>query len=195
MREQVIRLYNFKELPEFVQKQLLDKYRYWHTSDSCWAQQIIGDWKYQLDKLGFIDATILSSKSSGQGSGACFDCNKIDLEKALDNPELNDNGKYDKLRKVLHLLSAEVYRNNLSNHYCHKNTRSADINYNHKKLWRLEELINELEKDLETLRIKCCDEIFQELEAEEDYLTSDEALTESLSQDHYEFTKNGILWG
>lgn len=74
----------FQELAPEVKERVLDKYRDWSTEDGTWAEYMEDDYKTQLASMGFDGVEIGYSLGYGQGDGASFTAQRIDVPKFLE---------------------------------------------------------------------------------------------------------------
>ena len=70
------------ELPENIQKKVLEEYRDW-TTDHDWWDYIYENWIEKLGGLGFNDVEISFSGFWSQGDGASFTAKSIDVAKYI----------------------------------------------------------------------------------------------------------------
>lgn len=82
MKEKVIRCLEFNELNKEQKKTVLDNYRYINVED---FSLVIDEASYKkpIEDAGFNDPKLHWDLSCCQGSGASFDCDSIDVSKAL----------------------------------------------------------------------------------------------------------------
>lgn len=90
-------------------------------------------------------------------------------------------------------IEAAVKRNNY--HYYHENTVTLEY-YDGQLLisWKhIQKLVDKLWNDIEALIKPLCCEIYRDLENEYEYLTSEEAIIETLQANEYEFYSDGTI--
>lgn len=160
-------------------------------------------WKEKLEELGYNDANISFSGFWSQGDGASFTA-KLDSE-IIKNRFLKDDEK-ELLKNCI--IYGEIYRT--SNHYSHKYTvdcRISDIDYSNEiydmedddedKYREIVDRIDGILRDIEDFILvdarNLMTEIYDELEKEYEYLTSDEQIGEMISCNGCEFTEKGEL--
>lgn len=183
-------VYKFDELSEEGKKKALEKLWDINVDDSYWYETNIDNRKEDLAKIGFEDAKIFFSGFSSQGDGASFECT-VDLKKWFDARPMN--------KQSFPALASDVadsgnYHCSIkkSGRYEHEMTMSIDSRYYgenenaEKELGALEEVI------LEDARDEARD-IYRELEKEYDYCTSEEAITETIKANDYDFTEDGKI--
>jgi len=192
MRQETLEVYKFNELASEVQEKVIEKNRNWNVEYQGWADHLLDDWKCQLEEIGFEDVEIYYSGFWNQGDGACFETKCFDFEKLVKHLDCK---KYRHLLTIVDYLSGAIEKNSYSNHYSHEKTRyvSIDLN-NHRETPLLEKLVNEFEEDLETLRKNLSHQIYKQLTTEYMYLTSDDAVKESIECNEMEFFEDGTIF-
>lgn len=143
----------------------------------------------ELEAQGFSSPEISYSSFGSQGDGASFTCKDIDILKFLKEKKLVT--KYKECKKDIEEgeISASIYRN--IHHYSHENSCSISMNdYNARAS---EKILLELENELEKAMLELCKKIYKDLENEFYYLTSDEAVKETLLCNDYDFTIDGKI--
>lgn len=181
-------VYKYNELTEEQKKKVLQNLSDINV-DYNWYEDEFEYYIEELEKMGFSDVKIYFTGFWNQGDGACFDAkvNTLDILNYLNNP------KYNKLKKIADYINITITKYN--HHYYHELTRKLEIDFNcYKKYKRINKLINELEKELEELRIFYCKQIYKRLEQQYNYLTSREAIEETLIANEYEFTEDGKIY-
>jgi hypothetical protein len=151
-------------------------------------------WKERLAQMGYSGVDMAFSGFWSQGDGASFTCESIDLE-AFVTHFFKDAEQRKLLRIVRWLeLGARIVRT--SYQYAHENTVSVEGN----PWWawdaetpRVEAALATLRDSLEEESRNLMQELYQELEKEYEYLTSEEALLEMAEANEYEFTEEGAL--
>ena len=182
-----IELFSFAELPENVQNSIIEENRYIHVEDENWFDNVKDDFHEALELLGFSNVASNFSGFGNQGDGASFTA-VWDAESIVNNPEKWQSVKAFEYFKpfIDNLLklggNAQIKRN--SSRYVHEFTCFVQV----------EDVENgELESVLEELRLDCCNKYYRNLEAEYDYLISDNAVKEYfLSCDWLKYTKRGV---
>ena len=198
MRKEVITrtLYNYNELSQQAQEKAIENL-YNINVDHEWYDYTINNWKEKLEKIGFEGVEIFFSGFSSQGDGACFD-GYVSIDKIT---QFTKDKEYKHLNYAIDKNLVEIeginVKTSYANHYSHEKTRYFELtahyyNYNG-KINRIENLIEKLEKEIENLRYNLSCELYQELNKDYDYLTSKEAIIETIEANEYEFTKEGTL--
>lgn len=185
-------VYKFDELSEGVQKDVLGKLWYINIFED-WDECTLEEAKDTLNELGFEQAKIQYTGFCSQGDGASFDA-KCNIEKLIKT--IGDK-RFNRLAKLYqaNLFSLEIEGRNSCHNYYHERTRqiSMDVNFDCQRHTNLFALCHLFTEYVEELRLTRCQEIYARLEAEHDYLTSDEAIKEAIGANEYEFKKNGEL--
>lgn len=188
-------VYKFEELTEKVQQKVLEKL--WDINlYEDWHEFTLEHFKEKLEEIGFEDAKIHYSGFCSQGDGASFDAH-VNLEKIINY--IGDK----RFNKLLHLvkesyIDVSIVKTSYANHYSHKKTRYIEVNtdFNTENYLRVNKLCDLLCDYIEDLRIRLCEEIYETLEKEYDYLTSKEQIIECINANEYEFLESGkAFWG
>lgn len=186
----------FKALPRYAQEKILDDHRLWDVGGDWWDNvfeifvedmkndniEVATEWR-KSNKRSYQEYCIYFSGFWSQGDGALFEGSIIDLDKELMSyPMLYENRKdFD----ANFWWSTYRGRTNLQIHdEIQIYLPSADAGL---RLRAQEQLVNEIETAWDELsraieeRVKShSDDLYKKLEKEYEYLTSDEAVLESL---------------
>jgi hypothetical protein len=191
-----ISLYQFDELPGKVQNRVIEKQRDRNVRQ-YWDEFIIDGWKERLEACGFCNPEIMCSGFSCQGDGACFTCDEIDFAKYTDRLIMQTNS-YDQAKwlQVFALLYDKGLVSAKIKHVgqcCHEYSTDLYSEYlgQSEDVWQR---FVALLADIETRMVQISKAIHKDLEAENDYLTSDSAIRESLMDDNMKFLENGSVW-
>jgi hypothetical protein len=191
MREKCYTVYNFEELEEKTKEKALDELRHINTEFDWW-DLVEDDFKILCKLIGVEVKNIYFSGFCSQGDGACFEgfyayakgsCRAI-RDHAPTDTELHriTDELYQVQAKNFFRLSAQVKQRG---HYLHKYCTEIRVDgQNSEDKYPAEEAIIELLRDL-------MEWLYRTLEKENDYLTSDEAIIETIEANEYEFTENG----
>lgn len=171
-----VNVYTFEELSEQAKKTVLNNMSDINVMHD-WYEHTIDSWKEKLKDIGFLDAKIDFSGFGNQGDGCSFYAT-LDLEDHLINefePLKNEDTQFEcrNCNRPSWLWKFEQ-TNFLSN-------ESMDSLSD-----KFIEYINEYQRDLSS-------EIYEELEKEFEYITSDEAISECLTNNEYYFLPDGTL--
>ena len=191
-------------MPELKEK-VLENYRDFNVDFDDWHDFTLDNWKEKLESCGFYQPEINYSGFWNQGDGASFTCYRVDipvfLEKFSDEIDLTEKQKklLLALLKDYYVFGFDVKRR--THHYCHENTvyvDSEDCLYNftgYNRLYTfLESAMQKIENAIAEKVIEFSCQIYRELEKEYYYLTSEEAVFESLRCNDYEFTEDGKIY-
>lgn len=190
MKTKTINLYLFKELSLDQQKQVIEKYRDFNNDLTCDLINYNNIHVTKLEEQGFLNPDISYSLSCCQGDGVVFDCNDFDFELLL--KEFDCKHKSWIIDILSNYCDVAVYRNSYANFYCHEKTRYFEINTyglerNCKEYLRILNIINKIDDYIENLRLQACAELENDLQADIDYLTSDDAIKDALIANEYYF--------
>jgi len=206
MREEIIKLYKFDELDPDIQEQVIDKHRDWNVDDSWWYESTIDYHTDELQKMGFNKVDIYFSGFSSQGDGAVFECKSIDFDTILEKfIKENFRDIYDWYMDGLIEFGFSIHRG--SSYYSHERTARFEVDYvefvydgelTQKEYDDMkapyQKRIDEFESWMEEWRYDYCHKIYKELENDYEYMTSDEAIKESLIDNEYEFLADGSMY-
>lgn len=179
------------ELDE-VKEKAIEKNRYINVEFNDWNNLLILDWKEKLEKAGFSDPKIYFSGFYSQGDGACFDCNSFDISRLLKNLNFTDKEKA-RILEIQDDFSITIEKNGFANHYNHERTRYTNIDSFYIENEKDKNLLFDLEKHIEQLRLDLCRKIYNDLEDEYYYLTSDQAVYDTLQANEYYFEESGKI--
>lgn len=199
MRQETVtyNVYKFEELDAKTQAKVLDNNRDFNV-DHEWYEFTLEDFREKLESLGFRDAKIYFSGFCSQGDGACFDvksCDVVKLIEALKERSNNYNLFKKYITKIANCGHIALSTRKVNYHYSHENTRKIDLDTSlPSHLNRLNKVLDLFAEEVESLRYDLCREIYKTLEKEYDYLTSDEAIKESLEANDIEFHANGQIY-
>lgn len=189
MKTKTLKLYEYGELPDDIKAKILENHRYINVDDSWWHEGEVDYWKDELKAEGFEDAEIAFSGFYSQGDGASFTAS-VNIETFL-----RKHRAITRFKKLLPLvpvgdLSARIVR--VGYHYVHEYTVKAEAGM----AWRNETeslagLRSELQRFLTERVRELSRKIYRSLETEYEFLTSDEAIIETLEANEYTFRDDG----
>lgn len=178
----VYNVYKFKELKKEIQDKVIEKLNDINT-DYEWWEYMFKDWTAKLEKLGYNDVKIYFNGFSSQGDGACFTA-QIDLLKWAKTHKLS-------AREIKAIDKGDITGRITHNYgYYFSTSTNVDINssndndYINKTREKIEKMIVEEREELG-------DELYRELKKENDYLTSKEAIIETIEAYDYDFLEDG----
>jgi len=189
------KVYKFSELSDEAREKAIEKLH--DINIHCdWYEFVIDDAKEIGKLIGINIDKIYFSGFWSQGDGACFEGNyeyrkgsvKTIIEYAPKDKELQRiAGELQTIQsKHFYKLCAYVKH---SGHYYHKMCTNIDIqhaNYAHYVPENADEIIEPLRDFM--------DWMYSWLQKEYEYLTSKEAIIETIEANEYEFTENGIIY-
>lgn len=218
MREHVIKLYQFDELNEDAKKIAIEEFRK-NMDLSNEADFITEDFAYELKELGYPIDDIEWRLSYSQGDGVAFygkveDMDKVVKRLANDEGYSIDINLYNKIIEEGFVINAKICRNSFGYHYSHYNTMEVEMSYDYietiiedlypnldissdeyvKKFNEIENLIDNIQSaissDIKNVSKKLEKDGYESLE----YYTSDEYITELISESDYEYTEDGKMY-
>lgn len=191
MRQATVKVYSFKELDDTAKNKVLEESRSINVEFDDWHDYILDEWKAKLETLGFNGVEINYSGFWSQGDGASFTAKSIDLWTYIKSQK--QGKKYASLKKWIDdgELTASVERE--THHYYHEKTVSSTIESGDTPE-KLNNLIDELERELDEFVEDNSRAIYKELEKTYEDLTTDEAVIDTIEANEYEFTAEGKYW-
>lgn len=174
MKTVSVNIYSFDELESSSKQFAIDKYRYLFVEEFDWSNLTIESFIDRLNDAGFENAKIDYS----QGSGASFEAD-IDLARFIEFKELD-------LLEAIDIAWAIVKSSNR----CHERAKAV-VYCGGPYPDELEELIHSITNRIEKARLDFSREIYNTLESEYDYRTSDEFVSESLTAMDEVFLETG----
>lgn len=195
----------WKEKDKKVYEHILEKEMYINVEHEWW-EFTVEYFQEQLEALGFSNTDINFSGFCSQGDGASF-TGDWDSERMLTVKELKEKGIglsdwAVELRRILKgnlkdIKAKQAYFSikRTSHHYAHENTVSIfDAEYWNSKKKEQYGIPPEQEDDILEGCRAAMKAMYRILGKEYDYLTSDEAVEETLSVNEYKFDKDGKIW-
>lgn len=201
-------LYKFEELPADVQDKVIEKNWDWNVECYDWWEYTIEDFKEKLEEAGVSKPDIEFSGFSSQGDGASFTCKYVDLAKLIKFTHADE--KFPLIAKAIDegKIDYSCHIGRVDRHYVHSRTAelvATDFQYiddeledenpdaYHTKSIVLETQFDDLIDFLEQWREEYSGDIYRTLENEYDYLTSREAVIETIDANEIEFTIEGEI--
>ena len=196
MRIDPIEVYTFDELSAKAKEHALENER---TSDCLHIHYDYDYYKELLNEYGFLGPTIYWTGFWSQGDGACFEIKGFDVLTYL--TKTKQKTKYKKIINQLNKENLElvgtIHRNQFGHHYEHANSRYFELETLDYEdvIFRLslQELIDDLEKNIERQRYDLSNQIYRSLEKDYEAQTSDEYLSEHLTVNQVEYRNDGRL--
>ncbi len=188
MEKREYTVYKFEELPKESQEKAIERYRDFNVELDSWVEPDLDDFCIKLTELGYPEPKFRYDLGYSQGSGASFVCKSPDKEKLLNR--LGSPKLQKLLKDKLDYLSLEV--KDLGLRYVHENSTGL--------AWSFDEFDKELETELKNFGEAINRELYslnteltKALYTTYEYLTSDEAVKESLITNDYDFTLDGEI--
>ncbi len=196
MKKITVNLYKFDELTEEAKQKSIEENRYINTEHWCWWHDVEDQFKDKMAKLGYEVEKIYFSGFSSQGDGACFE-GKVSIDEWLLAHKLGR--KYRALLNYCRNYGGYVTIAQQGHYYHEKSmtfTESDTLcNYYYLDYDRLGEKvgkqIDEVMELIETEAEEVARELYKDLEAESDYLMSDDVIADVLTTNEYDFLKEG----
>jgi len=200
MKTKTIEIYQFNELSGQAKRKTLDNFSGINTEDLAWYETTQEQFIESCKEQGFNIDEIYFSGFCSQGDGASF-TGDIDYKRYLEY--LGDNvgkGKFKLLTDNALIIDANFELIKTSHRYSHENTVEIDlslgVNTDNENLsddidiLMVDGLCDLMEQD----RLMLCNELYNSLESEYDYLTGSEAVEATLLANNYEFLIDGSTY-
>lgn len=176
-------VYSYDELDEAAKEKVLIEFSDINVEHD-WYDGVFEQWVEKLHNIGFSSADIEFSGFYSQGDGACFSA----------SPDLGALVTYlkfpkkdiEKIRQWEYQGKATGVIRTLGHMYSHENMRRFDIDADAN-----DALIDRLTEKGEELRHDLSKQIYKDLKKSYEYLTSREAIEQTIRDNEYEFTKEG----
>ena len=185
MITKTINLYQFNELTPEQQKECIEKHRDLYDDILCNLIDFDDIYIETLKDQGFLNPEISYDLSYSQGSGASFTCTELDYDILLKDY----TGKHkDWFISILKQYGEIKIERCYSCHYVHENSCNTELyeytQYNYSRI--IDELEN-IRKYIEYKRLEACSTLYDQLEADINWLTSDDCIKEHLIANDYYF--------
>lgn len=185
MKTKTINLYKFHELTAEQQAKVIDKYSDINDELTCdlttWDEHFVQCLKEQ----GFLNPDISYSLSYRQGDGASFTCTQLDYDLLLKDYA----GKHKSwMLEILKQYCEVEIKRSYSCHYVHENSCNTELyEYTLYNYPRIKDELENIRQYIEGIRLEACINLAEDLQSEIDYLTSEEAIKETLIANEYYF--------
>jgi hypothetical protein len=191
--------YNINELSQDVKETVIERER--NSDNGLWriyAGDALDEWKERLDLIGFTDADIDYSGFYSQGDGASFTA-IIDLDKVLNTLIMCgyvDTDDFNFKRVFIFADNDFIHFGitRLSSRYAHEKTCDVYSNLYINSTHDIhDKLCIDIAERIDSLRIDLCQAIYKDLEAQYEYLQTDEFILDNLTANNLQFTISGVL--
>jgi hypothetical protein len=199
MKTVELELYKFEELPEDVQAKLIEKNYDINVDDHYWYEYVFEDAK-EIGSLMGIDIKDIYFSLHVQGSGATFNGSyyyqKGSVKKVTSHAPLDE--ELHRIVKSLALLQRKFFYGlyatiEHSGHYNHERCNTITVDH-HDSYHYDSDNMNEVEDELTELLRDYMVWIYNRLQKEYDYYTSEEQIKDQLICMEYDYTKNGRIF-
>jgi len=190
MITKTIELRQFEECSKELQEKILEKH---YDINLDFSLTDYNDtYTLMIEEQGFLNPEISYDLSYCQGSGACFDCTEFDFDKLLKNYKIKHKSWILSILK--NYCQGRITRNYYATYYEHENTRDFQLelydNFTHP---RIEKTMQDVRTYIEHLRYDTAHKVYKALQEEYDYLSSPEAIKETLIANDYYFNEQGEI--
>jgi hypothetical protein len=192
---------------------VIEKHRDINVDIPDWYEFTIDYWKEKLEALGYGNPDIMFSGFWSQGDGASFTCDQVPLPST--DPGVME--AWNQLVRAAALLGEDIteepgdlaygsMKRSRGCHYYHESSVDLYQEWNDPPYGNMtppdglqpfvDALIAAVESyfsNLEDTVRDLCRQIYRDLEKEYEYLTSDEAVEETLDANEYEFDEEGDI--
>ena len=189
MKTKTINLYQFEELTTEQQEKVLDKYRDWNDDLTCDLLNYNDIHVIRLKEKGFLNPNISYDLSCSQGDGASFTCTQLDYNLLLKDYK----GKHKQWFIQILQYYGEVTIERHTHRYYHELTCRAEyydrLPFDYP---RIQAELDTIVEYIEHLREQACLELAKYLQADIDYLESNEAIADILIANEYYFNEDTL---
>lgn len=191
-----VKLYEFKELSDVAKKKVLEDHRDINVDGEFWSEFCIVDAKTIAALMGIEIEHIYFNGFWSQGDGACFSGsykykpNIIEAVKSYAPDECLHHiaASFETIQhKARQSMSFTVEHRG---HYYHEHCTDFDVQADEDMD---NQLLTEIEKDTKEAARYFMKWIYRRLEADYNYMVTDEAVIETLEANEYEFLENGKM--
>lgn len=190
-------IYNYKDLlqNEELKQIVLDKQAYINVDLTDWQDYIIEDWIEKLENIGFINPEINYTGFYSQGDGASFTCKEINIQQVAQQLNIFTNRELNILKALQDngYIEAAIKRYNY--HYSHEKSIACEYYDGDMKAdWKyLQTIVNKFFNNIDNFIIELSLSIYKDLQNEYEYLTSEQAILDTIEANDYEFYETGDL--
>jgi len=205
MRTETIKIYKFEELEQVAKEKAIENYRDINTDNDFWYDGTYETFKETMNDLGFDVEKMYFSGFWSQGDGAMFEgeinCNiKYRLEEIKDKEMKSSRKNWDRVMKLI--KDGFITFNGNFHHvgrYYHRKSYEDTLGYDFEcdyglNLSNIEDVIDDMLNCIREIYEEHCMVLYRNLNEDYDYYTSDEAVSETIKENDYEFTKDGELF-
>lgn len=192
MRECVVKVFKFDELDIKAKEKAMDWFR--SCIDSNDYSCVTEDFEAILKLLGFTDVKCWWSGFSSQGDGACFEGHwraaDVQPDKVWEYmPDNAENSYALGSRRIIQIAKRHPESHakiTAGGHYQHSNTMRSEVDCE----------CGNFDEDAEFLSAcrSLADAYYGHLESQDEYLHSEENVSDSILANEYEFTSDGTRW-
>lgn len=197
MKEHTVITYSFEELSPEAQSKAIENLYDINVDYDEWCDYILDDRKEKLQEYGFNNPDIGYSGFWNQGDGASFTCKDINITTFMHKLKLCNQFRslFEGIKHGYCYIDVSIDK--INHHYSHSNTVLANLNYEEQDN-SYNDLRNIQAQQLESIMTsqvrELSDQIYNELQKDYEYLTSEEAIKDTILANEYEFTENGELY-
>ena len=193
MRTIRTKVYTFNELSQEAKEIAIENYR---DKMDVYLDCFNDDAVEQIEKAGFYDDVKLQySLSYSQGDGLSFSCSRIEERVLLSFfAEVLGKGK-EKTAKVIIENCSFVNTGNDGRHcFASKNDIEFILESYKNDYNNINNIVKKVETKIENLYMELCEDLEKQGYSDIEYQYSDEAITETLIANEYEFLANGKMY-
>lgn len=205
MKTYAIYKYEFDELDDDAKEKAVESMYDVNVNYDYWWDFVIDDIQEQLTKMGIYKPDVRFSGFWSQGDGASFTGESVDLIALIEYLKLQNEFKllYTALKADMLDYAAYISGNHQDVHEYSCRFKIDSFNYFNDDLWDesedkyteqydlYEQEMERLQGYLEDWRLDYSIDIYHRLKEEYEYLTSKDAIVETILANEYEFNKDG----
>jgi hypothetical protein len=194
-------IFTFDELSNNAKQKVLNDNRYTFVEHDNWWDGIYEIWIEKLAEYGMnITANnIHFSGFSSQGDGASFTCDSFDMDKLsryIDSITTTHSIEYGKYIRWIEQcgMSCGLSFDRTDRMYYHHNTVNMYYASPCKYKGKAYDIVEDFFTLVDNLRISICKDMYNDLQNEYNYYTSDERIIEYLNDSGNEYYEDGTLY-
>lgn len=180
----VFEIYKFSELSKGAKEKAIKRFSDINVDFEEWSDYTIENYTNKLNELGYDDVKCYFSGFWSQGDGACFTA-VVNLYKWGKKHKISTKliEKGDMTAKITHNFR-----------YYYAKSTNVEVYVNGESNDKIEALRDKIESIIEKEREEIGNELYKELRDQYNYLTSEEAIVETIKANDYEFLASGELY-
>lgn len=193
MRTETLEIFEFEELSKEAKEVAIESYRQRQYESGDSVPFFADNCKERAEELGFIEPEFTYSLSWSQGDGLSFSAERYEKLEELFIEVLGES-KSKTAKLIAEQCDVKVQMN--SGYYCYAAKSDIDLYFDFMSPLgidhdNIDEIVTKVREKLEDIYMDLCRQLEKDGYAELEYEASDEAITETILCNEYEYLKNG----